>query len=201
MNKKLWIVALTASLFTCNAMAEGNSGVYFGAGYGSTAFADDDLGKNSNVNQGELKEDTDNGVVVYGGYKFNNIIAVEASYRNYGKFTYKNGGSLEASSFAVSANVGYAFLENQLRPFAVAGIGIVSVDYALGNSVIQLDDTAGAFHYGFGLEYEPNALNGLGFRIAYEGDIYAIELQGVGVDDKTYSQSLGQLYLGVQYRF
>ena len=199
--KKYLVALLLLLLVSSNLIAteEDKSGWYVGLGYGSTAYEDDDLGRDSGM--GNLDEDTDNGVAIYGGYKLNNYLSIEASFRDYGKFTYKNlNSSIEATSFAVSGNLGYPFLENQIRPFVVLGLGYVSLDYT-NSPFISVDDGSGSAHFGLGVEYEPNSLDGLGFRIAYEADVFSMETTVIGGSDKEYDMSLGQLYVGVQYRF
>jgi len=200
--KKNIIVAIFLALLSTTLVAEDKSGWYMGLGYGSTAYEDDDMGKeNYPTYMGELDKDTDNGVVIYGGYKINNYISVEGSYRDYGEFTYKGSynSTVEAQSIAISGNLGYPFLENQLRPFVILGVGYVYTD-TKNSAFAVIDDDAASLHVGFGLEYEPNSLNGLGFRIAYEGDAYTYEVVRPG-SDKEYDVGLGQLYFGVQYRF
>jgi len=200
--KKNILAAILLALLSTTLVAEDKSGWYMGLGYGSTAYEDDDMGKDNYPSRmGDLDEDTDSGVVVYGGYKINNYISVEGSYRDYGEFTYEgtNNATLEAQSVAISGNLGYPFLENQLRPFVILGVGYVYTDNKNSAFTVVDDDTA-SLHVGFGLEYEPDSLNGLGFRIAYEGDAYTYEVVRPG-SDKEYDVGLGQLYFGVQYRF
>jgi opacity protein-like surface antigen len=75
--------------------------------------------------------DTDVGYIVYGGYQFNKIIAVEAAYTDYGSFSdtaskiFQPGVetfSSDPSTVSVYANAGYTFA-NGLRPFGQIGLG------------------------------------------------------------------------------
>jgi hypothetical protein len=193
---------LTTTLSAADSNIEEKSGWYMGIGYGGTAYYDDDMGKDNYPNEmGDLDDDTDSGVALYGGYKINNYVSIEASYRDYGEFTYEGSydATMEATSVALSGNLGYPFLDNQLRPFVILGVGYVYTDNKNSAFAIVDDDTA-SLHIGFGIEYEPNSLNGLGFRLAYEADAYTVEVVRIG-SDKDYEVALGQLYFGVQYRF
>ena len=89
----------------------------------------------------------------------------------------------------------------KIRPFINLGIAYVNNNHEnLPNTVVELNDTAGAFHYGLGIAYEPNVLGGFGIRIALENDMYMTKVQGI-VEDKTYTQTLSLLYVGAQYKF
>jgi hypothetical protein len=190
-----------AALLSTAAMAGPNSsGAYIGIGFGNTINEDD--GFVSEQITSSSFDDGDSGVTLYGGYQFNNIVGVELSFRDYGKFEADSGFAQEPTGVSVGANVGYSFLDGQLRPFGVIGMGFVKMNYVnLPSYVISLDDSGAAVHYGVGVQYEPDALLGLGFRMAYEADSYAIEVQDSISGNKTYTQTLGMLYLGVQYKF
>ena len=208
--KKIIISALVASALSTAVLAGPNSsGGYVGIGFGTTAYNDSDY-----LNEALKLDNLDNGdsgYKVYGGYQFNNVVGIEAAYTDYGKFTANNDFAMASTAFSVAANLGYSFLDGQLRPFGTVGLSYISSDYSnypkkVYDGSYELDITPpannhGAFHYGLGIQYEPDALIGFGFRLAYEADIYAISVQKTGSDDKTYSQGLGIVYLGVQYKF
>mgnify|MGYP000618985043 CR=1 FL=1 len=60
----------------------------------------------------------------------------------------------------------------------------------------------GAVKFGLGFDYAPTSLDGIGFRIAYEGDYFAVDSSDNAPEFKDiYSQSLNLLYFGVQYKF
>lgn len=191
----------TAVLLSTAAVAGPNSsGAYVGLGFGNTVIEDDDFVRQE-VTTASF-DDTDVGATLYGGYQFNNIVGVELSFSDYGKFKAQDGFAEEPTSFSVSANVGYSFLDGQLRPFGVMGFGIVNMNYKnLPSYVLSSDDTGGSVHYGVGIQYEPDVLAGLGFRLAYEADSFAIEVSDIFGNDTTYTQTLGMLYAGVQFKF
>jgi len=191
--KKIILASLLAFGFTASAMAsEDGSGAYVGLGYGTTAFGDDDIGNNNTL--GSLKDDADSGFKVYGGYQFNKIVGVEATYTDYGTFSYGDR-NLEATSMSVGANLGYNFLDGQLRPFALVGLSYLNLDQS--QAIYDADNTV-AFAYGVGIEYAPTVLDGLGFRASWNADIFAVEKI---LSDETYTQAFGMLNVSVQYKF
>ena len=185
------------------------NGYYVGLGYGMTGFSDGDFGKEFEHFKVAPDNDTDSGFKLYGGYKFNKIVGVEGSYVNYGKmdFKYTEGGTGTATeikpySVNVAANLGYDFLDDQLRPFALAGLGYVGY----GQSGIQkLYTTDGSFAtiIGMGVEYTPNFFQGVGFRLAYETDITAVTVtySDTTKEDKAFLQSVSMISFSAQYRF
>ena len=199
MNRLLLAIGV-AALFTTASYAEKNvSGAYIGAGYGHTEYQDDDFVKEQLQRSG--LEKTDTGYRIYGGYQFCRVIAAEFGYTDYGEFAASQDYSQAAKAISVSANVGYTFLASQLRPFALLGLGYVFLDHNNPPSdTTVLEESTIALHCGFGLQYEPAILKGFGLRLAYEKDIYSI-LVSQSPEDKTYTQDLRLIYLGLQYKF
>ena len=196
MKKSLVAMGAVALLSTAVIAGPNSSGAYVGVGFGATGYADDnyvqDIGST-----GIDKSDT--GYKIYGGYQFNNIIGVEVGYTDYGKFSAAQDYSQEATSMSVGANVGYSFLDGQLRVFGLLGLGYVNLD-TQNSPVTIVDDNVASFHTGLGIQYEPDALAGFGLRLAYEEDFYSIDYVRV-VGTTNYLQALGIVYLGVQYKF
>ncbi len=191
--KKIILASLLAFGFTASAMAsEDGSGAYAGLGYGTTVFGDNDIFKNNS-----LKDDADSGLKVYGGYQFNKIVGVEATYTDYGTFTYNQGQTIDATAMSVGANLGYNFLDGQLRPFGLVGLSYLTLDHNFQNSY---DDNTVAFAYGVGVEYSPKVLKGVGFRAAWNADIFTTT--GVdSTDSEDFAQAFGMLNVSVQYKF
>ena len=188
--KKIILVSLLAFGLTTSAIANDNGeGVYFGLGYGSTAFDDD------NIRISNLKDDSDNGVKIYGGYQFNKIVGVEATYTDYGKFSYPDA-EISAPAVSVAANLGYNFLDAQLRPFALVGLSHLNISQS-GTPIYDDDDTI-AFSYGIGIEYAPTVLNGIGFRAEWNADIFTVTKL---FNDEDYVQAFGMFNVAVQYKF
>jgi len=193
MLKRLLFVALLSTL-SLAADTVKESGFYLGLGLGATALSDDDMVKEY-YGPTAVFEDTSGGMSLYGGYKINNIIALEAAYHRYGTFEIKRpafGAKEEYSPSSISAslNLGYGFLDGQLRPYLLLGLSSLNLDGWVA------DDQGMGSHVGFGIQYDPETLNGFGFRLGYEGDGF-----GVKTTTKEYTQALGILYISAHYLF
>jgi len=187
--------ALTALALTASVQANQDvSGFYIGGGAGSTNVNLDETGA-------IYDEDTDGTTLKFiGGYQFNRIVAIEAQYTQYGEVTpdkgYKVNGKLytwDATSFSVSANLGYTF-QNGLRPFGI--IGLSSLDLGESSKTFK-DDRATALHLGLGLEYTPAALSGVSVRVGYEADSFTID-NGRSADTDVV---IGSAYVAATYKF
>ena len=187
-------------LFTTIADADDDgSGAYIGLGLGSTAYVDSGFVEEQQTTEDELGA-ADSGYKIYGGYQFNQIIGLEASYVDYGEFT-AGDYTHTSSSLNISANLGYSFLEGQLRPFGLLGFGYLRNTFPKDNTPL-IDENNYAMHLGFGLDYTPKGLGGLGFRMAYEGNSFSYDIdENLTTTKDSYRQAFGILYLGVQYRF
>ena len=199
-KKILWIMAVAMLMAPIADADDDGSGAYIGLGLGSTAYVDSGFVEEQQTAEDELGA-VDSGFKIYGGYQFNQIIGVEASYSDYGKFT--AGDYTHASkSVNLSANVGYSFLEGQLRPFGLLGFGYLRNSFPHRNDTSSIDENSFAFHLGLGLDYTPRALGGLGFRIAYEGNSFSYDVDSnITTTEDSYRQAFGILYLGVHYKF
>ena len=217
MSKKIAISLAAMLLLSSSAFAEDTNtlkaenshanGYYMGLGYGTTSFSDGDFGKEFENFKVAPDQDSDSGFKLYGGYKFNKIVAVEGSYINYGtmNFKYTEDGTGTATqmkpySLNVAANLGYDFLNNQLRPFALAGVGYVNYAQS-GVQKVYTTDGSFATTVGLGVEYTPTLFQGVGFRLAYDADIAAVSVNYPTKDDKTFWQTLHMISLSAQYRF
>lgn len=209
------IVALLvpAQLAICTAQTteiatDDGSGAYIGVGGGWSGYGagfisgdyyiDDEVSGSTQVKS--YQEDT-GGYRLYGGYLFNQYIGIEAAYTDYGTMEF-DGYSQNPEAGAVVANVGYAFLEGQLRPFGLLGLG-----YLKSNQSREiLDEEFVTVHAGLGVEYYPHALRGLGFRAAFEGDFRvdsesATDESGSNVSLQTFYKRYLLFYAGLQFKF
>jgi len=205
LKKVLKIASLSALLISSLYAGDGNrSGFYFGGGVGKTSYSDDGLSRAISGNEIKSNND-DSNLKGYVGWQFNNVIGIELGYTDYGTFLSENPYNLytyNVQSYSVAANLGYSFLNSQLRPFVNIGLAYLSTKHENASPYLQdlTDDQNLGLHYGIGFQVEPNILYGLGFRIAYEADIYATQLIYSNSDD-TYTQGNNILYMGVQYKF
>jgi len=222
MNKKTLLKVLTLTIFSTFALANDASaptqkvsGVYLGGGGGlsygsSTLFLGTYQDENSQYTSNTLS-DTSQAYLIYAGYQFNKIIAVEASYRNYGSFSDTSTALLGATktfttspdSYSVYANAGYTF-SNGLRPFAQLGLGYTYLNASSSSQDIGLKDSA-SFVFGMGLEYAPVKLAGLGFRLGYVYDMIMDSSYNANDNGRDTSSVLLNLnvmyYVGAQYKF
>jgi len=204
MKKILLSVATIATLSTAAVAAD--TGIYLGVGYGATSFYDSDMVKDLAPTASLDKSDA--GLKVYGGWMINKIVGVEVGYANYGSFALDDT-SIDVSSYSVAANLGYTFLDGQLRPFGLAGLSYIDNDYPKGDAQDNVDPTNMGVHLGVGVSYAPTILHGVGFRLAYEIDVFSADTISTKYDSygtettttDTYTQSVGTIYAGVEYNF
>lgn len=201
--KKTILLLTLFSAFThagvdANTSSSKISGVYLGGGFGTTNFEDDGAFGADNIDDG------DSTFKLIGGYQFNRIVAIELQYSKYGDI--KNNSyfanswdvkSAKHTSISLAANVGYTF-DSGWRPFAIAGLG--SIEQKLASDNMSDSDTGTSFRYGAGVEYAPKALNGLAFRVAYEGDLFVVD-SGTTNNFDDYTMTIGSFYAGATYKF
>jgi hypothetical protein len=207
MKKKITMLLIASVSTTILSAADNSAGTYFGVAGGwscyKAKFIDEDYYLDDDESTGKTKsfDEDDKGFKFYGGYQFNKIIGVEASFTDYGTLSSKDY-SQKPQSFAVYANAGYNFLNGQLRPFGLLGLGYLNTN----QSRDLLDEDFVTVHAGIGIEYYPTVLKGVGFRAAFEGDFYVTNESAYDEDNNHYSsetffQRYMLFYAGVQYKF
>jgi len=207
-----------ANLSSASVKEKTGEGVYVGLGIGSSLYNVNVANATYNystgtstVNGSQINEldDSDVGYLLYGGYQFNKIIAVEGSYTDYGSFSSTVNGkdySMKPRSFAVYANAGYTFLNGQLRPFGLLGLGyLLTNQSATYDQLNGFDDSIVTLHTGLGIDYYPTKFEGFGFRAAYTNDTYydnSVKTYNNTVETSTSMwQYYSLFYIGVQYKF
>ena len=235
----LGLSLLTATLMSAESQTPSSvkenkgEGFYLGAGFGASFYNltltksdyyvqdGDEPEYHLSSDDMENMDDKSEGYLFYAGYQFNKIIAVEASYTDYGTFestisktvlgnVLEKNYTKKPTSIAVYANAGYTFLNAQLRPFGLLGLGYVSTRQSSTYDQIDLfsDDTFVSIHIGTGLDYYPTAFHGFGFRVSVTADNYydntTVAYENT-TDDKITDVALWQsyslLYIGAQYKF
>jgi len=202
----------------------GVGGSFYGVGLTDGAYylKDDTDTVEYTINGDDLDglSDTDLGYNLYVGYLFNKIIGVESSYTDYGYFSGNVnkediGGNVTNEKFtkkpralSVYANAGYTFLNGQLRPFGLLGLGYMKTDQSDTYKQFEFQDDFMTMHYGVGVDYYPTALNGFGVRASFVGDSYAdysVEsregAKGTALKTTTLWQYYSLLYVSAQYKF
>ena len=233
----LLALSLTTTALLAAETAEGNTGkgFYMGAGLGGSFYnvsltegayyiQDDTTDYTIQGNNLEKLDDSDLGYVLYAGYLFNKIIGVEGAFTDYGSFSgtadVDDGTSIldpktktetftkNPKSMSVYANAGYTFLNGQLRPFGLLGLGYMKTDQSDTYKQFEFQDDFMTMHYGVGVDYYPTALNGFGVRASFVGDSYAdysVEsregAKGTALKTTTLWQYYSLLYVSAQYKF
>ena len=192
---------LLAFMFTMtlDAVEEDKSRIYVGVGLGGSAYVDSGFAKEQIVGVDREVEENGLGAKLYAGYQINKIIAVEASYVYYGSFKVNESYTYKAQGLSLSGNIGYSFFDDQFRPYVLVGLGYIISDFP--HDGVPLNDYSPSLHIGVGATYLPKALKKIGFRVAYESNSFTYVLDRDTVDERSYGQGLGILYLGVEYRF
>lgn len=120
---------------------------------------------------------------VFGGYSFNEYIAAELAYVDFGSADIDGGGTVKGSAVSINA-VGSFPLGRDFSLFAKLGYASTKVESA-GSASETKDDTT----YGIGAQY--NATRNVGIRLAY--DNYRV--------GKTTTKDSGFTSIGVLYKF
>ncbi|MFV9616651.1 MAG: outer membrane beta-barrel protein [Gammaproteobacteria bacterium] len=213
----LILIASTTSVMSDEAVSVNTGkGFYIGVGAGSSSYLitlsesrydySDPDNPDFTFEASEL-EDSDSGRLLYAGYQFNKIIAIEAAYTKYGNFSkviFSKEYSQAPDSIAIYANAGYTFFNGQLRPFGIGGLGYLERNQSQAYDRLGFKEELVTLHLGFGVDYYPTVLRGLGFRLSFSDDMY-VESKYSYTDSTTDADSLWQnyslFYAGVQYRF
>lgn len=197
---KKMLVSLLIGLLSITSLngADDNTmnkkGFYVGAGVGSSSMdTDNDLNTTT--------YDGSSATHLYVGYQFNNVIALELGRTDYGDIKNEQTKAVMFSptSTSLNANVGYSFLDSQLRVAAVIGISALNMNQ---KQQTFLDDSGIGFNWGATVQYEPNGLKGFGIRAGYTATSVSVEERtSTGSTTNTYTQTLSLPYIAVQYKF
>jgi hypothetical protein len=214
------LFALLAS--TTSAIAENTEsvntgkGFYLGGGAGASRYSItltnssydySDPDNPTLIFESSELEDSDSGGIWYAGYQINKIIAVEAGYTDYGNFSktiFAKNYSQSPESFSVYANIGYTFLNGQLRPFGIAGLGYLKKNQSQAYDRLNFKEDFATLHVGFGVDYYPTILRGLGFRLSFSDDVHvesAYSDSGGASEKDSLWQNYSLLYAGIQFKF
>jgi len=199
----LTLLLLLLLPLTLDARRNGE-GFFIGIGSGVAYYDDGGMLSDLKSTGGSYDMESVSGAYkLYGGYKFNHQFTLEGAYTGYGIYEVESEGNVterfEPKSVAVYLNYGEDFWHNQIRPFIIAGAGLLWL--SAKEDVYYSESVFFSLHYGLGLLYTPRVLNGLGFRVAYEADWSKYDGKSEAGLSRSYSNVLGALYLGLEYKF
>ena len=163
-------------------LAMGVSVVFVAAVSASKARADWYAGaavSQAYVNESGLDEN-DTGGKIFGGYRFNDYIAAEAEYYDFGDQTDNtNSFSVNGAGLAL---VGSVPVTDSLSVFAKGGLHSWNLDVS-GPIAAQFTDTSSTDpYYGVGIDYSINDRWGIrGEYTRYEVDNFDVDVASVGV--------------------
>lgn len=202
-------IILVIAMFTCNTViaAPNSKGFYIGFGKGSAKYTH---GNENNQRKFDAKKDF-SAFKTQLGYRHSNIGGIEVSIIKHGEFQSRpNQGigststftKIEAKSTSVSANLGYTF-PNGIRPFTMIGASVSVVgrsSYINAEKTKTDTDTRPGIHFGLGLEFAPEALRYISFRLTYETDYFLNKVVEIDSED-IYSIRLSATSLGINAEF
>ncbi|WP_334027588.1 porin family protein [Alteromonas sp. P256] len=185
-------IAALSSLTSFGAYAQStditleDSGFYVGGNYGYLRVeGEDDFDDDKDVWQGLL------------GYKFNEYVALEGSFIDFGDYgTDLAGGNTDGYTAAIK---GILPLTDRFSLYAKAGQLWSETEYNLGGILTESDDES--LFVGAGLSYAITA----NFLVNAEYTVYDAELDAEeavdDIDDTNFETDLKQASIGVEYRF
>jgi OOP family OmpA-OmpF porin len=186
MYKRLGLTAFAAFALTgaLAAQADTQPGFYVGAGVGTTKVSDNSF-------DGTGIDDSDTGFKIFGGYDFNQNIAVEVSYLDLGEASASDAGdSLSVGVTALTAAaVGRLPLSDM---FALYGkLGYASYD-------VKVHVNIAGFGSGSGSDSNSDLFYGVGGALSFGGNFEGrLEYEAINVD----GGDLNMISLGGVYRF
>lgn len=192
MKKTLTAIASIAALTSFGSFAQSNdyavdeSGFYVGGNYGYLRVeGEDDFDDDKDVWQGLL------------GYKFNEWVAVEGSFIDFGDYGSDVAGA-DTDGYTAAIK-GILPLSDRFSLYAKVGQLWSETEYNLGGISNEYDDES--LFVGAGLSYAMTQ----NFLINAEYTVYDAELDAYeavdDIDDTNFETDLKQASIGVEYRF
>ena len=179
MKKVLLGLGIVAALTPAIASAEGG---YLGASYGRTELNVSDSLKDELASVGVSVEDTDQGWKIFGGYRFNDNVAVEVFHADLGDAEISNGtdwAKIGVDGYGLSA-VGLLPVNENFDLFAKAGLFHWSADLTTSADLSAGDDGTDAT-YGIGAAYNMGTVSLRAELERYEVSGEDIDLISAGV--------------------
>ncbi len=176
-KRAIAVAAAVLLLGTAQAAEPLERGGYFGGGGGTSVFDDDGA-------SGGFLDDTDTGLMLFGGYKFLKYLSVEGRYANFGSFD-----GLDVSALSVHAVGIVPFGTSGWEFFGQLGLGSLKLEFdGIG------DDDYSAVAGGIGVRFSPTP----NFAVGIQTDVYVFEDDDLG---PTYDLSVGGTMLTGRFLF
>jgi hypothetical protein len=185
----LRLAALAAVFISTPALSDGGSGnsffqapaAYGGIGAANTSLDDDGYYRDifSDLGAGQPgTDDEDTGAHVFGGFRFNQYLAVELGTRDLGDYKATSATASYKQDFAaltISA-VGFLPVGKHISLYGQAGLGSIGVREKLtvNNFTAKNDDAAGTATLGAGIELRPMGKDGVALRLGWQSYFFSV---------------------------
>ncbi|MCR9306715.1 outer membrane beta-barrel protein [Vibrio diabolicus] len=204
MFKKTWL--MTALLATCSVA---NAAPYVGASVGQASFSD----VNGSINGGgtnastklKLEDDSSLSGKVFGGYKFNEYISLEAAIGGYDALDGKvvTVGDMKYLSIQPKATLP---IGDRFNLFAKAGLSYFNAEFKISNSVIDgsaghttISDSTVTGMYGLGAEFA--ITENFALQVEWEYMMPELDIAKFGNEKVTVDADINVFSVGMSYRF
>lgn len=204
MFKKTWL--MTALLATCSVA---NAAPYVGASVGQASFGD----VNGSINGGgtnastklKLEDDSSLSGKVFGGYKFNEYISLEAAIGGYDALDGKvvTVGDMKYLSIQPKATLP---IGDRFNLFAKAGLSYFNAEFKISNSVIDgsaghttISDSTVTGMYGLGAEFA--ITENFSLQVEWEYMMPELDIAKFGNEKVTVDADINVFSVGMSYRF
>jgi hypothetical protein len=189
------VAVLCASSFPVIA-DESHHGWYAGAGAGVTSYNSSD----------DLRDDSDSGITGFGGYRFNQHLAVQGNFASLGEYLGDGSvlNSVEISGISFTAVGILPVGGNGIELFGRLGLGILDYtqNFILWDDLtIENSSTGDAIVSALGISYTHPKLASMSFYFTYENYYFETERPYSNYDDDYESNSVGLTGLGARYHF
>ena len=171
-------VVLILLLLFCVAEAKRGAGPYLGGGYGSSTLKDD--------RYYDLKEDTSNGYVLYGGAYINDYLSVELEYVTRLHYRRQNKETITYKFIDVNTQAHYPLWEKRIDLYAKFGAGYV-----------YLGESGHTLVYGVGAAYRIDKR--YAFRVGYDYFDFGVDNTGDGTVDR--KMAVGFAFGSIEVQF
>ena len=194
MNKiQLWGGIFLLANTACFAESDSKQGWFAGLSLAATSI-------NTDINV----DDRDSSLSGFGGYRFNDYIAVQGEFTTLGQYEGKEEGlnAIELGGYGVSAKGIIPFGRSGFELYGRLGLAVLHYSQKVDISGTELDhdSTGDAIISSLGFSYTPSGFQRMSFHLEYANYYFETEKTFVD-DDDPESNSVSRLGVGAQYNF